>query len=197
MRPKKLSCLAAVIALTLGTRGETQGLSDLAKQEKERQAKARAAGPPARVYTDGATAQPTGSAEASGTLSVTTATSSNEPAATPKLVTPTPPLARPPEVNRRDRRSSRDVNITLYVTSWCPFCRKARALLSSLPNLKVTIHDIEQNKTKGAEMRAKTGGRGGIPVLDIEGAIIQGFDAAEIMDVIDFARAKATPNGRR
>ncbi len=127
-----------------------------------------------------------------------TATSPSESTATPQpTVTLTPSLTQPREVNRRDRRASRDVNITMYVTSWCRFCREARALLNSLPNLKVTIHDIEQNKAKGAEMLAKTGGQGGIPVLDIEGAVIQGFDAAAIMDVIGLARTRVNPSGRR
>lgn len=190
MRAKKLSCVVAVIALTFGMRADGQSLTDLAKQEKERQAKARAAGAPAKIYTDGPAAQPTGSTEASGTLTVTTATSSNEPTPTPKLVRPTPLPTRPPEVNRGDRRSSRDVSITMYVTSWCQYCRKARALLSSLPNLKVIIHDVEQDKTKGAEMLAKTGGRSGIPVLDIEGTLIRGFSANAIIGAIDRARSR-------
>ncbi len=190
MRAKKLSCLVAIIALTFGTYGQAQSLSDLAKQEKERQAKARAAGATARVYTDGAAAPPAGSTEASGTLTVTTATSSNESTVTPKLVTPSPPLTRPPELNRGGRKSPRDVSITLYVTSWCAYCRKARALLSSLPNLKVMIHDVEQDKTRGSEMLAKTGGRPGIPVLDIEGTVIQGFSANAIIGAIDRARSR-------
>ena len=53
MSIKSLLCLASTVALTTATFGHAQSLADAAKQEKQRRAKIRAAGAPAKVYTEG------------------------------------------------------------------------------------------------------------------------------------------------
>ena len=53
MNIKKLLCLVSAVALATSTTANAQSLVDLAKQEKQRRAKLRSMGGPAKVYTEG------------------------------------------------------------------------------------------------------------------------------------------------
>ena len=86
-----------------------------------------------------------------------------------------------------EKRPYADVKVLAYVTSWCPFCAKARALLGTL-GVSVTEYDIEREPARKAEMVAKSG-RTGIPFLDIEGIQIAGFDEVEIREAVEKRRA--------
>ncbi len=85
-------------------------------------------------------------------------------------------------------RPYRDVHVTLYMTSWCPYCRKARELLNSL-GVNVTEHDIERDKAMAAEKRRVSGGYSGVPLLDIEGILIRGFSPDAIKNAIERRRS--------
>jgi glutaredoxin len=76
------------------------------------------------------------------------------------------------------------------VTSWCPYCRKAREFLARQPNLRVAVHDIEENRTRHAEMLSKTGGDRGVPVIDVEGIVLQGYSAEALTGAISAVRAR-------
>lgn len=201
---RKFLCLAAAIALATATLAPAQSLTELAKQEKERQAKARAAGTTATLYTGEARSEPAGAA--TGTLTVTTTSRTtmiaggpvrSAPAHDPKLpqrtasaTGGTPAIPRVREVIGVDRRSSRDVTVVMYMTSWCPYCRAARAFLNTQRNVRLVMHDIEADPAKDKEMLAKTGGSKGIPVLDVEGRIIQGFSEGSLTRAIEMARGQ-------
>ncbi len=53
MNIKKLLCLVSAVALATSVTANAQSLVDLAKQEKQRRARLRAMGGPARMYTEG------------------------------------------------------------------------------------------------------------------------------------------------
>ena len=53
MNIKKLLCLVSAVALATSATTNAQSLVDLAKQEKQRRAKLRSMGGPAKVYTEG------------------------------------------------------------------------------------------------------------------------------------------------
>ncbi len=53
MNVKNVLCLVSAIALASVSVAQAQSLTDLARQEKQRRAKLRAAGAPAKVYTEG------------------------------------------------------------------------------------------------------------------------------------------------
>jgi glutaredoxin 3 len=68
--------------------------------------------------------------------------------------------------------------ITVYSASWCAFCRTAKDYLTKL-GLDYQVKDVEEDP-KNAEELIKKSNQMGIPVLDIDGTIIVGFDKPKI-----------------
>lgn len=64
--------------------------------------------------------------------------------------------------------------VVLYSTEWCPWCKRVREFLKS-KKVKFTERDVEKNK-KYADEAIKKSKQMGIPVVDIDGKIIVGFD---------------------
>ncbi len=71
-----------------------------------------------------------------------------------------------------------DSNITVYGAPWCGFCHTAMAYFDKL-NVKYKYIDVDQDPASGLEAVEKSGQRG-IPVIDIAGDIIVGFDIPRI-----------------
>ena len=71
-----------------------------------------------------------------------------------------------------------DSNVTIYSATWCGFCHAAKQYLDKL-GVKYTDQDVETNPQAGLDAVNKSGQRG-IPVLDIGGDIIVGFDRPRI-----------------
>jgi glutaredoxin len=73
--------------------------------------------------------------------------------------------------------------VIIYGASWCGPCHQAAAYLKQ-KGIAFVEHDIEQDSSKQREMQAKlakAGMRGGsIPVLDVRGRILIGFDARAV-----------------
>ncbi|MCA9348353.1 NrdH-redoxin [Candidatus Saccharibacteria bacterium] len=72
--------------------------------------------------------------------------------------------------------------ITVYSASWCAFCHAAMEYLDKL-NVKYEVKDIESDKSIAEEAIEKSG-QMGIPVIDIKGDIIVGFDRPKIDDTL-------------
>lgn len=68
--------------------------------------------------------------------------------------------------------------VTIYSASWCGFCHAAKQYLDKL-GVKYDDQDVD-NDPKAAEQAVKKSGQRGIPVLDIDGDIIIGFDRPKI-----------------
>ncbi|MBD9482254.1 glutaredoxin family protein [Pseudomonas sp. PDM14] len=66
-----------------------------------------------------------------------------------------------------------DSQVVLYATSWCGYCAKTRVFLAQ-QNIPYREVDIEKSAS-GRKAYEALGGRG-IPVLDINGTIIHGYD---------------------
>ncbi len=64
--------------------------------------------------------------------------------------------------------------VTVYSTSACPYCILAKQFLKD-NNIEFEDIDVSVNQEKAREMVDKTG-QMGVPVLDIDGEIIVGFD---------------------
>lgn len=69
-------------------------------------------------------------------------------------------------------------SVTIYSATWCAFCHAAKQYLDKL-GVKYTDKDVESDMQAGLEAVTKSGQRG-IPVLDIGGDIIVGFDRPRI-----------------
>ena len=69
--------------------------------------------------------------------------------------------------------------VILYATSWCPACRAARDYMKQ-HGIPFVEKDIEQDRDAAAELLQKARGQGisasGVPVLDVNGTLMQGFD---------------------
>jgi glutaredoxin-like YruB-family protein len=70
--------------------------------------------------------------------------------------------------------------VTVYVTSWCPACRMTTDYLKE-KEIPFTVKDIEKNEDYMREMIQKVGAYRGVPVLDINGRILLGFNP-QILD---------------
>ncbi len=84
--------------------------------------------------------------------------------------------------------AARPARVVLYSAPWCGFCKKAAAYLRGR-GVAFEERDIEASPAAAQELKAKlrqAGLRGGgIPVLDIDGTIVIGFDRARIDALLD------------
>ena len=69
-------------------------------------------------------------------------------------------------------------HVTIYSADWCGFCQTAKQYLDRL-GVKYNEKNVEE-KREYAEEAMKVSGQTGIPVLDIDGTIIVGFDRPRI-----------------
>ena len=73
-------------------------------------------------------------------------------------------------------------NVVIYSTSTCPYCIRAKQFLSD-NNIAFTNYDVSSDQAKADEMVQKSG-QMGVPVLDIDGEIIVGFDKDRIKQAL-------------
>jgi glutaredoxin-like YruB-family protein len=71
-----------------------------------------------------------------------------------------------------------NMSVKVYSTPTCPWCAIAKKYLSS-KNISFEDLDVSRNREAAADMIRKSGQRG-VPVLDINGNIIVGFDQQKI-----------------
>lgn len=75
-------------------------------------------------------------------------------------------------------------DITIYSTSWCAFCHTEMQWLDKL-GIPYVAKDVETDKEAYEELMAKNGGNyQGVPVTDIKGEIILGFDRPKLTAAI-------------
>ena len=81
--------------------------------------------------------------------------------------------------------NSNTAKITVYKTSWCAFCHAEMEWLDKL-GVPYVAKDIEADKSAYDELMSKTGGSfSGVPVTDIAGDMILGFDRPRLQDAIN------------
>lgn len=69
-------------------------------------------------------------------------------------------------------------NVTIYSTPTCPYCKMAKTYLGE-KGITFGDIDVSTDATKAEEMIQKSG-QLGVPVIDIGGQIIVGFDRPRI-----------------
>ena len=74
------------------------------------------------------------------------------------------------------------MKVTVYSTPTCPFCHKAKEYLKE-KGVEFEDVDVSENKEKQKEMIDKSG-QMAVPVLDIGGTIIIGFDQAKMDEAL-------------
>lgn len=79
---------------------------------------------------------------------------------------------------------SNSAKITVYKTSWCAFCHSEMQWLDKL-GIPYVSKDIEADKSAYDELLSKNGGSfSGVPVTDIAGDLILGFDRPKLQDAM-------------
>ncbi len=76
--------------------------------------------------------------------------------------------------------SNDDKKVIVYSTNWCAYCKMAKQYLSG-KDVIVDEKNIEEDPEAHKELMDKIGGNfRGVPVIDIAGTIVLGFDRAKI-----------------
>ena len=73
--------------------------------------------------------------------------------------------------------------VLVYSTGPCPYCKMAKAFLEE-NSIEFTEKDVSQDRAAAEEMVEKSG-QTGVPVLDIDGEIIVGFDREAIKKALE------------
>jgi glutaredoxin 3 len=74
------------------------------------------------------------------------------------------------------------MTVKIYSTPTCPWCKKTKEFLKE-NKIKFTNYDVSENDKARNEMIEKSG-QMGVPVLDINGTILVGFNPKEILKAV-------------
>jgi mycoredoxin len=98
------------------------------------------------------------------------------------------PKKPPPE---NDAANLSGGSVTLYMTRWCGYCRKARSLLKGM-NVKFEEKDIENDQSALVEMMRHAEEAGvevtGVPVLRIGNQMVVGYNPQRIQTLVEKIR---------
>ena len=73
--------------------------------------------------------------------------------------------------------------VIVYTTALCPICEEVKDYLKS-KNVEFDAHDVSQERDKAVEMAEKSG-KHSVPILDIGGEMIIGFDKEAIDSLLN------------
>jgi glutaredoxin-like YruB-family protein len=73
-------------------------------------------------------------------------------------------------------------SVLVYSTPTCPYCIRLKQFLTE-NNILFENYDVSSDQERAEEM-VKKSGQMGVPVLDIEGEIIVGFDKERIKQAL-------------
>jgi glutaredoxin-like YruB-family protein len=79
-------------------------------------------------------------------------------------------------------RSGGQPEVVLYTTTWCGWCRKTIAHLDQ-NGIRYDNRDIERDRAAYADLKRKTGSTA-VPVIEIDGEIVRGFDRDRIDNLL-------------
>ncbi|MEW5758897.1 MAG: glutaredoxin domain-containing protein [Candidatus Omnitrophota bacterium] len=72
--------------------------------------------------------------------------------------------------------------VAIYSTPTCPYCVRAKQFFKE-NNIEFSDFDVSVDQLKAQEMIEKSG-QMGVPVIDIEGEIVVGFDKERIKTIL-------------
>jgi len=93
--------------------------------------------------------------------------------------------ARAKREAERRAQAQGSVEVVMYSTSWCGYCKRARAWLGAR-GIPYAEHDIERDPTARDRMRS-INPSGGVPTFEVDQQVIFGFDPGRI----EWAMARA------
>jgi len=75
------------------------------------------------------------------------------------------------------------MKIIIYGTDSCPWCHKAREFMKE-HKVKFTDKNVGEDQ-KAAQEMIKKSGQQGVPVIDVDGEIIVGFDEDRLRNLLN------------
>ncbi len=72
--------------------------------------------------------------------------------------------------------------VVIYTTKDCPWCRKTKEFFKA-NNVKYSEKDVGSDR-KAAEEMIKKSEQQGVPVIDIDGEIVVGFDEDRLREIL-------------
>lgn len=79
--------------------------------------------------------------------------------------------------------------VTIYSTPSCHYCKLAKEFLTA-KNIAYTEHNVAADMEKRSEMIEKTG-QMGVPVIEIDGELMVGYDEAQLTSLLGLSAATA------
>lgn len=73
--------------------------------------------------------------------------------------------------------------VSVYTTPTCQYCKMAKEFFQE-KGVEYTEFDVSVDEAKRSEMVEKSG-QMGVPVIDIEGEIVVGFDQPKLRELLD------------
>ncbi|MBI2658707.1 glutathione S-transferase N-terminal domain-containing protein [Candidatus Woesearchaeota archaeon] len=74
------------------------------------------------------------------------------------------------------------MKVTVYGTKTCPWCKKTREFLEKH---KIKFNDVHvEDDKKAADEMIKKSGQQSVPVIDVDGKIILGYDVEKLKDAL-------------
>ena len=80
------------------------------------------------------------------------------------------------------------MKFTVYSTHTCPWCVKVKNFLD-VNKIKYTDIYVDDNPSEGRKM-IELSGQTGVPVIDIDGEFVVGFDKPELMRLLKLDKKK-------
>ena len=74
-------------------------------------------------------------------------------------------------------------NVTVYSTSTCPWCHRAMDFLNE-HSVKFTEVNVQEHPERAEEVVTKSG-QMGVPVIDVDGKIIVGFNEKALRQALN------------
>lgn len=82
------------------------------------------------------------------------------------------------------KKATASAQVIVYSTPWCAFCKTEKQYLDHL-GVEFISKDIEEDPAAKTELDKKLGGNfTGVPVTDICGTIVTGFDRKKIDELL-------------
>jgi len=72
-------------------------------------------------------------------------------------------------------------SVLVYTANWCPWCQNVTNFLKK-NKIKFKAYNVDEDKFAEESMRKS--GQNGIPVIDIDGNIIVGFNEPKLREVL-------------
>lgn len=82
-------------------------------------------------------------------------------------------------------KGSKTKNVIVYSTPTCPYCRQAKAWFAA-NNIPYQDFDVSTDHNALHDMVEKSG-QLGVPVFDVDGEIVIGFDKPRLSDLLSIS----------